>query len=124
GEIAAQQAIVERIKAQYAGDKQAQAENIARISAQWEGDRIAQIATINKLTAELKNAEAEYKRYQQLFSEGVISSSVIDSKSLNVETAKQILNESQAVLKRINTTANKQLAEARIALNRINNTSN
>ena len=124
GEIAAQQAIIERIKAQYVGDKQAQQENIARISAQLEGDRIAQTATINKLIAELKNAEAEYQRYQQLFSEGVISNSVIDSKRLNVETAKQILNESQAVLKRINTTANKQLAEAKIALNRINNTSN
>ena len=52
-------------KAQYVGDKQAQQENIARISAQWEGDRIAQTATINKLIAELKNAEAEYQRYQQ-----------------------------------------------------------
>ena len=124
GEIQEQSAIVDRVKAQYTGDKQAQAENIARISAQWEGDRIAQTATINKLTAELKNAESEYQRYQQLFSEGVISNSVIDSKRLNVETAKQILNESQAVLKRINTTANKQLSEAKIALNRINNTSN
>jgi HlyD family secretion protein len=124
GEIQEQSAIVDRVKAQYTGDKQAQAENIARISAQWEGDRIAQTATINKLTAELKNAESEYQRYQQLFSEGAISNSVIDSKRLNVETAKQILNESQAVLKRINTTANKQLSEAKIALNRINNTSN
>ncbi len=124
GEIQEQSAIVERIKAQYAGDKQSQQENIARISAQWEGDRIAQIATINKLTAELKNAESEYQRYQQLFAEGAISNSVIDSKRLNVETAKQTLNESQAILKRINTTANKQLAEAKVALNRINNTSN
>jgi HlyD family secretion protein len=124
GEIQEQSAIVDRVKAQYTGDKQAQAENIARISAQWEGDRIAQTATINKLTAELKNAESEYQRYQQLFSEGVISNSVIDSKRLNVETAKQTLSESQAILNRINTTANKQLAEAKIALNRINNTSN
>ncbi|MTJ22389.1 biotin/lipoyl-binding protein [Dolichospermum sp. UHCC 0352] len=124
GEIQEQSAIVERIKAQYAGDKQSQQENIARISAQWEGDRIAQTATINKLTAELKNAESEYQRYQQLFSEGAISNSVIDSKRLNVETAKQTLSESQAILKRINTTANKQLSEAKIALNRINNTSN
>ena len=124
GEIQEQSAIVERIKAQYAGDKQSQQENIARISAQWEGDRIAQTATINKLTAELKNAESEYQRYQQLFSEGAISNSVIDSKRLNVETAKQTLSESQAILNRINTTANKQLAEAKVALNRINNTSN
>ncbi|MFN7853384.1 MAG: ABC exporter membrane fusion protein [Dolichospermum sp.] len=123
GEIQEQSAIVDRVKAQYTGDKQAQAENIARISAQWEGDRIAQTATINKLTAELKNAESEYQRYQQLFSEGAISNSVIDSKRLNVETAKQTLSESQAILNRINTTANKQLAEAKIALNRINNTS-
>ncbi len=124
GDIKEQAAIVERIKAQYSGDKQAQIENIARITAQWDGDRIAQAATINKLTAELKNAESEYQRYQKLFSEGAISNSVIDSKRLNVETAKQILSESEAILNRINTTANKQLAEARVALNRINNTSN
>ena len=124
GEIKEQSAIVDRVKAQYAGDQQAQQENIARISAQWEGDRIAQTATINKLTAELKNAESEYQRYQQLFSEGAISNSVIDSKRLNVETAKQTLSESQAILNRINTTANKQLAEAKVALNRINTTSN
>ncbi|MFO5526768.1 MAG: HlyD family efflux transporter periplasmic adaptor subunit, partial [Cuspidothrix sp.] len=124
GDIKEQAAIVERIKAQYSGDKQAQIENIARITAQWDGDRIAQGATINKLTAELKNAESEYQRYQKLFSEGAISNSVIDSKRLNVETAKQILSESEAILNRINTTANKQLAEARVALNRINTTSN
>ncbi|MTJ56053.1 biotin/lipoyl-binding protein [Anabaena sp. UHCC 0253] len=124
GEIQAQKASVERIKAQYAGDKQAKQENIARISAQWQGDRIAQTATINKLTAELKNAELEYQRYEQLFTEGAISNSVIDSKRLTVETAKQTLSESQAVLNRINTTANKQLAEARVELNRINTTSN
>ena len=124
GEIQEQSAIVERIKAQYTGDRQAQEENIARISAQWEGDRIAQTATINKLTAELKNAESEYQRYEKLFSEGAISNSVIDSKRLNVETAKQTLSESQAILNRINTTANKQLAEAKVALNRIDNTSN
>lgn len=124
GDIKEQAAIVERIKAQYSGDKQAQIENIARITAQWDGDRIAQAATINKLTAELKNAESEYQRYQKLFSEGAISNSVIDSKRLNVETAKQILSESEAILNRINTTANKQLAEARVALNLINTTSN
>ncbi len=124
GEIQAQVASLDRIKAQYAGDKQAQAENIARISAQWEGDRIAQLATINKLTAELKNAEVEYQRYQQLCAQGAISNSVIDSKLLNVETAKQALIESQAILNRTNTTANKQLAEAKISLNRINTTSN
>ncbi|GCL35265.1 MULTISPECIES: ABC exporter membrane fusion protein [Sphaerospermopsis] len=124
GEIQAQTANVERIKAQYEGDKNAQQQNIARIEAQWQGDRIAQQATINKLTAELNNAESEYQRYQQLYSEGAISNSLIDSKRLNVETAKQKLSEAKAVIERINSTATKQLAEAKVALNRINTTSN
>ncbi|MBC5794059.1 ABC exporter membrane fusion protein [Sphaerospermopsis sp. LEGE 00249] len=124
GEIQAQTANLERIKAQYEGDKNAQQQNIARIEAQWQGDRIAQQATINKLTAELNNAESEYQRYQQLYSEGAISNSLIDSKRLNVETAKQQLSEAKAVIERINSTATKQLAEAKVALNRINTTSN
>lgn len=124
GQIQAQTASVERIKAQYEGDKKAQQQNIARIEAQWQGDRIAQQATINKLTAELNNAESEYQRYQKLYSEGAISNSLIDSKRLNVETAKQQLTEAKAVLERINSTASKQLAEAKVALNRINSTSN
>ncbi|TAE59973.1 MAG: biotin/lipoyl-binding protein [Nostocales cyanobacterium] len=123
GDIQAQKANLERIKAQYEGDKNAQSENIARIEAQWQGDKIAQQATINKLTAELKNAESEYERYQKLYVDGAISNSIIDSKKLDLETAKQQLSEAQAILNRINTTASKQLAEAKVALNRINQTS-
>lgn len=124
GDIQAQFASVERIKAQSQGDKKQQQENIARIEAQWQGDRIAQEATINKLAAELNNAEVESQRYQKLYSEGAISNSVIDSKRLNFETAKQQLGEAKAVLNRINATAKKQLSEARVALNRINTTGN
>jgi HlyD family secretion protein len=124
GQIQAQEASVERIKAQSQGDKKAQQETIARIEAQWQGDRIAQEATINKLTAELNNAAAEFQRYQQLYNEGAISNSVIDSKRLNVETAKQQLGEAKAVLNRINSTAIKQLAEAKVSLNRIDTTGN
>jgi HlyD family secretion protein len=124
GEIQAQEASIERITAQSQGDSTAQQEAIARIEAQWQGDRIAQAATINKLAAELNNAEAEYQRYQKLYTEGAISSSVIDSKRLNVETAKQQVDEAKAVLNRINNTAIKQLAEARVALNRTNTTGN
>ncbi|WP_392482451.1 ABC exporter membrane fusion protein [Nostoc sp. C110] len=122
GEINAQQASVERLQAQSQGDKTAQQEAIFRIEAQWEGDRIAQEATIKKLEAELKNAEAEYQRYQQLYSQGAISNSLYDSKGLTVETAKQQVDEAKAVLNRINTTASKQLSEAKAALARTNAT--
>ncbi|WP_193197431.1 ABC exporter membrane fusion protein [Nostoc sp. MG11] len=124
GEIQAQQASVERLQAQSQGDKSAQQEAIARIEAQWQGDRIAQEATIKKLSAELNNAQAEYQRYQQLYTEGAISNSLYDNKGLSVETAKQQLDEAKAVLNRINTTASKELAEAKAALTRTNATGN
>ncbi|BAY29995.1 heterocyst specific ABC-transporter, membrane fusion protein DevB homolog [Nostoc carneum NIES-2107] len=124
GEIQAQQATVERLQAQSIGDRQSQEEAIARLEAQWQGDSIAQAATIKKLTAELNNAQAEYLRYQQLYKDGAISNSAFDSKRLSVETTKQQLDEAQAVLNRINTTAKRQLAEAKVGLNRINATGN
>jgi HlyD family secretion protein len=122
GEINAQEASVERLEAQSQGDKTAQQEAILRIEAQWSGDRIAQEATIKKLEAELKNAEAEYQRYQQLYSQGAVSNSLYDSKGLTVETAKQQVDEAKAVLNRINTTASKELAEAKAELARTNAT--
>lgn len=122
GEINAQQASVERLEAQSQGDKTEQQQAIFRIEAQWEGDRIAQQATIKKLEAELKNAEAEYQRYQQLYFQGAVSNSLYDTKGLTGETAKQQVDEAKAVLNRINTTASKQLAEAKAALTRTNAT--
>lgn len=124
GEIQAQQANIERIQAQSIGDKSTQEEAIARIEAQWLGDKIAQQATIKKLEAELNNARAEYQRYQQLSSQGAVSNSAFDTKRLSWETAKQQLDEAQAILNRINATTDKQLAEAKAALTRINATSN
>ncbi|MBU7582610.1 MAG: ABC exporter membrane fusion protein [Nostoc sp. TH1S01] len=124
GEIQAQKANVERLQAQSVGDSVGQREAIARIEAQWEGDRIAQAATIRKLEAELSNAQAEYERYQKLYTEGAISNSAFDSKRLIVETTKQQLDEAKAVLGRINSTASRQLAEARVSLARINATGN
>jgi HlyD family secretion protein len=124
GEIQAQLASVERLQAQSQGDKITQQETIARIDAQWNGDKIAQTATIRKLEAALNNAQSEYERYQQLYQEGAISNSAIDSKRLAVETAKQQVSEAKAILNRINGTASRQLAEAKAALNRINSTGN
>jgi HlyD family secretion protein len=122
GEIQAQQATVERLKAQVEGDQAAQFQAIARIEAQWSGERLAQEATIRKLVAEVNNAEAELRRYQQLFSQGAISNSLFDSKRLSVETTRQELSEARAILERINTTNSKQLREAKVILDRINAT--
>ena len=122
GEIAAQQAQVERLKAQWQGDKTAQAEAIARLKAQWQGDKIAQQATLTKVEAELNNAQAEYKRYQQLYSQGAISLSSFDSKRLSLDTAIQQVREAQAILHRIDGTSSRQISEAEAVLARMNAT--
>jgi HlyD family secretion protein len=122
GEIQAQQAAIERLQAQWLGDRISGEEAIARLEAQQEGDKAAQQATINRLQAELNNAQAEFQRYQQLHQEGAISQSVFDSKRLAVETATQQLREAKAVLNRIETTGSKQISEAKAALNRSNAT--
>ncbi|RCJ42562.1 hemolysin D [Nostoc minutum NIES-26] len=119
GDIQAQQASIERLEAEYKGNVIEQQEVIARIDAQWQGDKITQQATIKKLEAELNNAQSEYRRYQKLYSEGVISNSLFDSKRLSLETGQQQLDEAKAVLTRINSTASRQLAEAKVSLTRI-----
>jgi HlyD family secretion protein len=122
GDKVGQQEIIARLEAQWQGDKQAQLQNIARLEAQLEGDKLAQTATINRLQAELNNAEAEFQRYQQLYKDGAISSSLYDGKRLTVDTAKQQLGEAKAILNRIDTTSNKQISEAKAVLRRIDAT--
>jgi HlyD family secretion protein len=122
GEIAEKQVAVERLQAQLQGDILTQKEAIARLEAQWLGEKMAQEATIRKLAAELNNATAEYQRYQRLYLQGAISSSLFDGKRLSLETAKQQIQEAQAVLNRINTTSSKQIRETEANFNRVTST--
>lgn len=122
GEIEAQKATVERLKAQWEGERIAQQEAIARLKAQSQGDKMAQQATVEKLQAQLNNAQAEYQRNQQLYSNGAISKSLFDSKRLSVDTATQQLKEARAILTRIDGTSSRQISEAQAVLTRINTT--
>ncbi|MDY6938597.1 MAG: HlyD family efflux transporter periplasmic adaptor subunit [Cyanobacteriota bacterium] len=122
GDEAAQVANIGRIQAQWEGERIAQAAQIDRIAAQWEGERIAQEATIGRIRAELKNADAEYDRYAQLYRDGAVSRSLFDSKQLDLETRRQELAEAEANLDRIDRTASEELAEAEANLDRINRT--
>jgi HlyD family secretion protein len=122
GDEAAQIANIQRLQAQWQGEQAAAEATLSRLKAQWEGERIAQTATIGKIEAELTNAEAEYQRYQQLYSTGAISQSLFDEKRLKVETSRQQLAEAAANLDRINRTFTQQIAEAEVNLDRINRT--
>ncbi|MBD2624945.1 ABC exporter membrane fusion protein [Trichormus variabilis] len=122
GEIEAQKADIARIEAQKLGDETGQRQAVARLEAQWQGETSAQQATINRLQAELKNAQVELQRYQQLYQDGAISQSLFDTKRLSFDTITQQLSEARANLNRIDSTGRKQISEAKTALTRINAT--
>ena len=102
-----------------AGEINAQKATIQRMEAELQGNVTAQEATVKRLEAELSNAETEYKRYQQLYRDGAISASTLDSKRLTAETAQKRLEEGKATLKRVRETVQAQLNEARATLTRI-----
>ncbi|PHJ67341.1 ABC transporter permease [Nostoc linckia z18] len=102
-----------------AGEINAQKATIVRMEAELQGNVKAQSATVERMEAELRNAETEYKRYQQLYQEGAVSASTLDSKRLAVETAQKKLDEGRVTLKRIQESVQAQLNEAKANLNRI-----
>ncbi len=101
------------------GEIQAQREQISRLEAELSGEIKTQNAAVARLQAQANNARSEYNRHQQLYTEGAIAISTIDSKRLALETAQEQLNEAQATQDRINSTLKAQLAEAKANLDRI-----
>lgn len=123
GEETIQREAIARIQAQWSTDQTAQQANLERITAQWEGDRRAQQATIRRLDAQRQTAQAELNRNQQLFDEGAISQSALDSKRLVVTEITQGIQEAEAIAARINRTAQQELNSARAILEQLNRTS-
>ncbi|MEH2439582.1 ABC exporter membrane fusion protein [Nostoc sp.] len=101
------------------GEIAAQKAAIARTEAERQGNINAQAATIERFQAQLRNAQAEDDRYQQLYQQGAISASQRDSKRLNLETAQKSLQEAQAQLNRTQSTSQQQVKEATATLEEI-----
>lgn len=101
------------------GEIQAQQATITRLQAQLQGDVIAQNAAIARRRAEVRTAQAEYDRFGQLFQQGAVSASTLDSKRLTFETAQAQLKEATANQNRTAETLQAQLQEARATLNQV-----
>ncbi|WP_339377101.1 ABC exporter membrane fusion protein [Cyanothece sp. BG0011] len=101
GEIEAQKAVIDRI----------QVESI-------EADGVFQ-ATIARLQAQLRNAQADYERYEHLYNEGALSASDLDSRKLAVETAQAQLDQALANRVGMNDKLEEQRQEAMATLQRI-----
>lgn len=101
------------------GEIQAQQETIARLQAELAGEIATRNATIARYTAEVRNARAEYNRFEQLYRQGAISASSIDSRRLAAQTAEAQLNEALFGKDRTVDTLQAQLREAKATLSRI-----
>ena len=101
------------------GEIQAQIAEIARLEAAQIADIEAQRSTIARLDAEVKNAQADFERYDYLFRQGAISGSERDARQLSYTTAQRSLEEAQVGLSRIQSTGQQQINQARSTLARI-----
>ncbi len=95
---------------------QAQRAELKRLQAEQAGTTSTQRAEINRWQSEVRTARAEFERNQQLYQEGAISASALDSKRLALETAAAQLRQATAQLSRSDTTlqAQRQAAEANL----------
>jgi HlyD family secretion protein len=98
GEIAAQEAI------------------IANLEAQFQGEITTQKARIAELEPQLKNAQVEYARFQSLYEQGAVSASTHDSRLLAVETLQAQLKQAKSTLNQTLSSFPIQIREAKARL--------
>ncbi|ELS32253.1 MULTISPECIES: HlyD family efflux transporter periplasmic adaptor subunit [Pseudanabaena] len=98
---------------------QAQEATIVRLQADLRGSDAAQSATIARWQSEVRTAEAELARFQQLYAQGAVSSSVLDTKRLTAETARAQLQEALSNRDRLANTLQAQVLEATSTRDRI-----
>jgi HlyD family secretion protein len=140
GEIGAQKAEISRLESQLKGDGATYAATKARLEAQlkWEpaaqsgkikvlnaqlaGEKPTQTATVSRLKSQLGNAEVDYKRYQQLYTDRAIEATKVDAKRLEVETIRQQVAEAQSKYNQTVAMLNQQIIENQATQNKITTT--
>ena len=113
GEIKAQQATIARLKGQLQSEMIGKKANVDRLQAQLASEEKAQKAAIARLKSELNNAEIEFKRYEDLVSDGAAAVSILDQRRTSLETAQEKVKEGEANLKRIQDTLIEAIREAK-----------
>jgi HlyD family secretion protein len=98
---------------------QAQEATIVRLQADLRGGDAAQSATISRWQSEVRTAEVELARFQQLYAQGAVSAAVLDTKRLSAETTRAQLQEAISNRDRLANTLQAQVLEATSTRDRI-----
>lgn len=89
---------------------------VRNLQAQLDGELQTQQATIARLEAQLQNAQTEWRRYENLYKQGAITISTLDTRRLTLKSAQEELNGAQANLARTKRTLTAQIEEAKAIL--------
>ncbi|MGL6343324.1 MAG: HlyD family efflux transporter periplasmic adaptor subunit [Waterburya sp.] len=122
GDINAQTANLQRVKAELEGEIVANQAVVARLQAQLVSETAEKQAIIASRQAELDNAENEFKRYQQLAQQKVISASELDSRRLTLNKAQKASAEAQAIYNRTLDTVQQEIKQAQAIATQNKNT--
>ncbi|MBD2731590.1 ABC exporter membrane fusion protein [Nostoc sp. FACHB-892] len=101
------------------GEIQAQKAVIGRLEVQLREDTAAKKANVTRLEAEAENAQLEYQRYESLYQDGAVSTSLRDSKRLILQTVAQQLKEAKINFYQATAILTQQVKEAQATLDRI-----
>ncbi|MGC9503321.1 efflux RND transporter periplasmic adaptor subunit [Baaleninema sp.] len=118
GEIRAQAARFDRNRAELHGQIATQRAKIASLQATLNGERRAQRATVERLQAELRVANKDCQRYEQLYRDGAVSEQDRDRTCLDAVSIREQVSEAQANLDRIVSSYQAEIAEAQANLDR------
>lgn len=122
GEIEAQAARFERVRAELEGQIASQQARLVELEARRRGELAEQTATIDRIEAEVRYAKTECRRYNTLYRDGAVSASDRDRLCLNAATAQERLSEAVATRDRILTTRDAEIRQANAELDRTTTT--
>ncbi len=119
--VAVYQAKLEQIEAGEAklAEITAQKANIARLQAQLRTEKLEREAERVDAQAELKNAEINYHRYQNLYRDGAVSKSDLDDHQELYQRAQAKLDRGQARLENTIFTLQEQIAQEQAMLDKL-----
>lgn len=119
-EVAVARSRLAKIKAgAQRGEINAQKARIQRLNAELAGEKATQAATLERLQAQLRNAQAEFQRYQFLEAQGAISESELEQRLLDLETAREAYQEATTRRNKTINTLQKQIVEAEATLEKV-----
>ncbi|MFM6282688.1 MAG: ABC exporter membrane fusion protein, partial [Dolichospermum sp.] len=118
GEISAQKSKFQATQAELQGQITTQKATIASLKYDLQGQKNTQKAVIQRIESELKNAQTECNRYENLYTDGAVSASQKDNICLQQEIKENQLKEAKSTLTQIITTKQEQINQATANLHR------